>query len=106
NETNCIGIYLEIYVENLDLNQIEVSDFRRELNMKEGWLGRNFRAKMQNGTEIEVSVKRFLSLDLDELGAIKYEIKPLNNSAKITFRPYVDSGVKNRDANWEETFWE
>src|SRR5690606_15725289 len=22
------------------------------------------------------------------------------------FKPYVDSGVKNEDANWEETFWE
>src|SRR5690606_23859510 len=106
NAPNWIGIDVEINGENLDLNQVEVSDFRRELNMKEGWLGRSFSAKLKNGTEIEVNVKRFLSLDLDELGAIKYEIKPLNQSAKISFRPYLDSGVKNRDANWEEIFWE
>lgn len=106
NAPNWIGIDVEINGENLDLNTVEVKDFRRELNMKEGWLSRSFSAKLQNGTEIEVSVKRFLSLDLDELGAIHYEIRPLNKSAKITFKPFVDSGVKNRDANWEETFWE
>lgn len=106
NAPNWIGIDIEINGENLDLNQVEVSDFRRELNMKEGWLGRRFAAKLQNGTEIEVTAKRFLSLDVDELGAIKYEIIPTNQSAKISFKPYVDSGVKNRDANWEEIFWE
>ncbi len=106
NAPNWIGIDIEINGENLDLNQVEIFHFRRELNMKEGWLGRNFQVKLNNGTEVEINVKRFLSLDLDELGAIKYEIKPLNKSAKIIFKPYVDSGVKNRDANWEETFWE
>ena len=106
NAPNWIGIDVEINGENLDLNTVEVKDFRRELNMKEGWLSRSFWAQLANGTQIEVRVKRFLSLDLDELGAIHYEIRPLNKSAKITFKPYVDSGVKNRDANWEETFWE
>lgn len=106
NAPKWIGIDVEINGEILDLNQAEISNFRRELNMKEGWLGRNFNAKLKNGTEIEVNIIRFLSLDLDELGAIKYEIKPINNSVKIVFKPYVDSGVTNRDANWEETFWE
>ncbi len=106
NAPNWIGIDVEINGENLDLNTIEVKNFRRELNMKEGWLGRNFNAKLKNGIEVEVKVLRFLSLDWDELGAIKFEIKPLNQSAKIKFKPYVDSGVKNLDANWDEIFWE
>ncbi|NLN34174.1 MAG: glycoside hydrolase family 65 protein [Flavobacteriaceae bacterium] len=106
NAPNWIGIDVEINGENLDLNKIEVRNFRRELNMKEGWLSRSFEAKLANGTQIEVRIKRFLSLDLDELGAIHYEIRPLNKSAKISFNPYVDSGVKNQDANWEEIFWE
>lgn len=106
NAPNWIGIDVQINGENLDLNRVEVSNFRRELNMKEGWLGRSFHAKLQNGTEVEVKVLRFLSLDLDEVGAIRYEVKPMNQAAVISFQPYVDSGVKNRDANWEETFWE
>ena len=40
------------------------------------------------------------------MGVINYEITPLNKDAKITFKPYVDAGVHNEDANWEERFWE
>ena len=43
---------------------------------------------------------------MDEVGVINYEITPLNNDAKIVFKPYVDAGVHNEDANWEEKFWE
>jgi maltose phosphorylase len=42
----------------------------------------------------------------DEAGVINYEITPLNQDAKITYKPYIDAGVHNEDANWEEKFWE
>jgi maltose phosphorylase len=107
NAPNWIGIDVVINGESLDLNNCrEVKNFRRELNMKEGWYGRSFNAVLQNGTEVAVNAKRFLSLFTDELGAIKYEVTPINGDAKITFKPYVDGGVKNEDANWEEKFWE
>lgn len=107
NAPNWIGIDIEINEENLDLNNCtEVRNFRRELNMKEGWYNRSFEATLKNGTEIAVNVRRFLSLDLDEAGIIKYEITPLNKDAKIVYKPYVDAGVTNEDANWEEKFWE
>ena len=102
-----IGINIEINGEQFDLNTCkEIKNFRRELNMKEGLLDRSFVATLPSGLEIEVFVRRFLSADLDELGVIKYDIKPLNGDAKIVFKPYVDASVKNEDANWEETFWE
>ncbi|MBO6213143.1 glycoside hydrolase family 65 protein [Algoriella sp.] len=102
-----IGINIEINGEQLDLNTCkEVKNFKRELNMKEGLLDRSFVAILPSGLEIEVNVRRFLAADLDELGVIKYDIKPLNGDAKIVYTPYVDAGVKNEDANWEETFWE
>ncbi|WP_289664575.1 glycoside hydrolase family 65 protein [Flavobacterium panacagri] len=107
NAPNWIGIDIEINEENLDLNTCtEVRNFRRELNMKEGWYNRSFEAILKNGTEIAVNVRRFLSLDLDETGIIKYDITPLNKDAKIVYKPYVDAGVTNEDANWEEKFWE
>ncbi|WP_333663045.1 glycoside hydrolase family 65 protein [Chishuiella changwenlii] len=102
-----IGINIEINGEQLDLNTCkEVKNFRRELNMKEGLLDRSFTAILPSGLEIEVNVRRFLAADLDELGAIKYDIKPLNGDAKIVYKSFVDAGVKNEDANWEEIFWE
>ncbi|MDQ7959933.1 glycoside hydrolase family 65 protein [Flavobacterium lindanitolerans] len=107
NAPNWIGIDIEINGENLDLNTCtEVRNFERELNMKEGWYHRSFEATLKNGTQIKVDVRRFLSLNSDELGVINYEITPLNKDAKIVYKPYIDSGVKNEDANWEEKFWE
>ena len=107
NAPNWIGIDIEINGESLDLaNCQSVSNFRRELNMKEGCYHRSFQAILKNGTEVSVNIRRFLSLDLDELGVINYEITPLNKEAKIVYKPYIDAGVHNEDANWEEKFWE
>lgn len=107
NAPNWIGIDIEINGENLDLAACSiVKDFRRELNMKEGIYNRSFEATLQNGTQIAVNVCRFLCLDLDELGVINYNITPLNKDARIVFKPYLDAGVHNEDANWEEKFWE
>ncbi|MBP2283381.1 maltose phosphorylase [Flavobacterium sp. CG_23.5] len=106
NAPNWIGIDIEINGENLDLNTCsEVKNFRRELNMKEGWYHRSFEATLKNGTEISVNIRRFLSIVLDEVGIINYEITPLNKDAKIIYKPYIDAGVTNEDANWEEKFW-
>lgn len=106
NAPNWIGIDITINDESLDLNTCTVKDFKRELNMKEGWYNRSFEATLQNGTEVKVNVRRFLSLEADELGVINYQVTPLNRAAQITFSPYVDAGVHNEDANWEEKFWE
>ncbi len=106
NAPNWIGIDVFVNEEGLDLNTCQkVSGFRRELNMKEGWYQRSFIALLQNGIKIKVESTRFLSLDLDELGAINYKVELLAGSAKITFKPYVDSGITNTDANWDEKFW-
>jgi len=107
NAPNWIGINILINGENLDLAKCKsVANFRRELNMQEGIYYRSFTAVLQNGVEIEAKITRFLSLDIDEAGCIEYQIKPLNSAASITFSPYLDAGIHNEDANWEERFWE
>ena len=107
NAPNWIGINIEINGENLDLAQCtEVKNFRRELNMKEGWYYRSFEATLQNGSQVSVNVKRFLSLDMDEVGVIQYEVSVLNNDAKIVFKPYIDAGITNEDTNWDDKFWD
>ena len=106
NAPNWIGIDVFIEDEALDLATCKVvEDFRRELNMKEGWYRRSFTAITPNEVELAVKVTRFLSLDLDEIGAIKYEIKPLNTDVEITAQPYLDSGITNEDSNWDDKFW-
>ena len=107
NAPNWIGINVLINDKKLDLNTCkEVSKFKRELNMKEGWLSRSFEAVLENGIKIKVDTKRFLSLDLDAIGAINYNLTPLNSDAKITYIPYIDAGITNEDTNWDDQFWD
>ena len=107
NAPNWIGIDIKINDETLDLDTCkEVSKFRRELNMKEGWLARSFEAVLQNNIKISVHIKRFLSLELDEIGAIHYQIKPISGDATITFTPYLDASITNEDTNWADQFWD
>ncbi len=106
NAPNWIGINVIVNGEALDLgNCKEVHKFRRELNMKEGWLSRSFVITLHNYVEIEVQTKRFLSLEMDEVGAIQYKVTPLNNEAQIIFEPYIDAGITNEDSNWDDKFW-
>ena len=107
NAPNWIGINVKINDEELDLNTCKsVSKFKRELNMQEGWLARSFEAELQNGIKIKVDTKRFLSLELDEVGVINYNVTPLNSDAKITYIPYLDASITNEDTNWDDQFWD
>ena len=106
NAPSWIGLHIKINGELLDLNTcLEVKNFRRQLNMKEGWYERSFTTMLPNQQEIQVKVLRFLSLRYDELGALRYEITPLTTEATIEIESYLDSGIKNNDANWDERFW-
>lgn len=106
NAANWIGIKVEIDGEELDLNRCEVADFRRVLNMREGYLERSFIATLASGKQIKVYTKRFNSIVDDESGAISYSITPLNFDGKLTLTPFIDGDIKNKDANYDEKFWD
>tara|TARA_R110002020_G_scaffold113688_1_gene261588 strand:- start:81413 stop:83719 length:2307 start_codon:yes stop_codon:yes gene_type:complete len=106
NAPNWIGIGVTINGTVLDLATCKrVSNFRRELNMREGWYARSFNAVLPNDLEITVESTRFLSMELDELGAIKYTVGAPNSDLEVVFEPYLDSGIKNEDSNWDDAFW-
>lgn len=106
NAANWIGIDINIDGEQLDLAKCEVQQFRRELNMQEGYLKRNFTAKTAGGKIIDVESIRFCSMADDESGAIKYTITPVNFSGAITVTPFIDGDVVNKDSNYDEKFWD
>jgi len=81
NAPNWIGLNISINDQPLDLAKCEVLGFARILNMKEGYLGRNFRVKMPGGEIIEVEVIRFVSIVDTEVGAICYRLVPVECSA-------------------------
>ncbi len=106
NAANWIGIDVEIGPETLDLNTCGVREFRRELNMREGYLERSFVATLPSKKEVRINAKRFCSLADDDAGAIRYSITPLNFDGPITVTPSIDGTIRNRDANYDETFWD
>ena len=107
NAPNFIGIDVFVDGEELDLATVqEVSDYRRELNMKEGWYERSFVAHFSDDKAIKVVARRFMSLEIDELAVMNYEVTAVKGDLRISFQPYIDAGITNEDTNWDDKFWE
>ena len=106
NAANWIGINIRVNDQPLDLAKCKVISFRRELDMKSGYLTRRFVAEMPGGEQVEVVAKRFLSLVRTHTGAIHYSVKALNFKGSIHVIPYIDLDVRNEDANFDEKFWD
>ena len=105
NAPNWIGIHILIEGENFDLAKAkEIKNYRRELDMQTGLYSRDFTAVLDNGLEITVNSKRFLSLARPELGVIDYSLKS-NQNIQISIVPYLDAGISNQDSNWDDQFW-
>ena len=105
NAANWIGINISFDGEALDLANCKVEDFRRELNMKEGWLKRSFKATLPSGKQVQVSSTRICSMARTKVGALSYAVTPLNFSGAAQVVPYVDFDVMNADSNYDEKFW-
>lgn len=105
NSVNWIGLRITIDGQVLDLAQVAVSDFYRELNMQEGYLLRRFSAEIAPGNKISVEAQRFVSMTRKEIGALRYRLRLENFSAQVEMTPYLDFDVINHDSNYEEKFW-
>jgi len=105
NAPNWTAISVRLNDDRLDLAEWDIRNFRRVLNMREGFLERTFEAISSKGHRIQVSVKRFLSMAETEVGAISYSVKSLNYEGRISFLPLIDGDVRNTDTNYNEQFW-
>ena len=105
NAPNWIGIHIVIDGVNFDWAKAkEIKQYRRELDMQTGLYSRDFIAVLDNGLEITINSKRFLSLARPELGVIDYNIRS-NKNINIAVTPYLDAGISNQDSNWDDQFW-
>jgi maltose phosphorylase len=106
NAPNWIGLNLEFNGKPLDLANCKILGFNRVLNMKEGYLERNFRVEIKEAGIIEAEVRRFISIADTEVGAVRYNIIPVNFSGTLTVDSYLDGDVRNEDSNYNEKFWD
>lgn len=106
NSTNWLGIDIKVDGQVLDLAKCRVEKFQRILNMKEGYLSREFIAEFSNGNRLKVNACRFISMARPEIAAIRYSVKVLNFEGKLEITPYLYGDVINQDANYGEKFWD
>ncbi|MFL2637579.1 MAG: glycoside hydrolase family 65 protein [Flavobacteriaceae bacterium] len=106
NCPNWNTIRIEINNKILDLNKCEVFSYRRELNMMEGWCERKVKFETPEKEKIKIVSKKFICLERENIGVIKYSITSLNKKIKIKILPSIDINIKNNDANWNQPFIE
>lgn len=106
NAVNWIGVNIFIDGESLDLEKIQVSNFRRILDMQLGLLTRTFDMHPPSGGLLSFRFERFCSMDDPDTAAIQISIKSTGYHGKITLEPYLDFDVHNKDSNYGDQFWE
>ena len=106
NACNWIGIDIEIAGEVVDLNTCQILSFRRQLNMRYGYLQRNCVIRLKSGKELSINSLRLCSITDDQAGAIRYEVTALNFDETIKITPYLDGDISNKDTNYGEKFWD
>ncbi len=106
NSCNWIGIHLEYQGTEIDLAQLKVKSFYRELDMEKGLLTRRARVLVDKDKELEIVSTRFCSMANEEVAAIQYTITPINFSGNFRFKVFLDNNVNNQDSNYDEFFWE
>lgn len=105
NATYWSGLRIWINNELLDLAQVTVKSFTRELDMHQGVLNRHCVVVLKNGIELTIESHRFYSLINKEYGALQYNITT-NTACVVKVENYLDGDVANKDSNYEEKFWD
>lgn len=104
NATNFIGIRVIIDGQEIDLSKVEIKNFVRDLNMKDGTLSRTCTI-IHDNKETKIETLRFLSKARKEICALTYNVTPMNYNGEIELIPFLDGDIKNEDSNYDEKFW-
>lgn len=88
-------INLYINEEKLDLLKGQIIDYKRELDLKQGVLNRKMIWADRQGRKIQVKVTRMISLSREHIGAIRYQVKALNFSGRISINSAINGDVSN-----------
>ena len=95
NSVNWIAIDIFINGQRLDLATAEISDFRRELDMRHSILKKSLRIKLANGQSLEIESERFCSRVTKELGCIHYTLRSVDFNGRVEIDSRLDFDVYN-----------
>src|SRR5688572_8830999 len=103
NTVDWLHTRIELGGELLDLNRVEFSNFRRELDFKTGELRREFVWTTKAGQRLKLSFSRLLSMQTKELGAQRVTLTALNFSGPVAITLGLDFSVKHE--MHKKSFW-
>jgi len=96
---------LRLNAETVDLCNCEIMNYQRVLNLKDGVLTRTFRITTPSKKTIEVESTRFLSLDNQQIGCIKYTVKSIDFQGNINFISIIDGSVNDNTQAEADPQW-
>lgn len=95
NAADVIGFPMELNGQSFSLEQGEIKDYYRQLNLKNGELFRTVDWISPNGDRFKLEFKRMVSMkDLHTI-AQKITITPVSGDASLKFLPGIDGSVTN-----------
>ncbi|MFD1432358.1 glycoside hydrolase family 65 protein [Lacticaseibacillus yichunensis] len=105
NADNWLAMSLEIDGERLDLHQATVSDFTRQLDLRNGVLTRSFVWELADGRQVQLTFTRFISMVDASSAYQQVTLTPLNFSGSATLTSRVDFDTRHGadpDPHWED----
>ncbi len=79
----------------LDPNNVEIIEFSRKLNFRDGVLRREVTVIDKAGRETQIVSERLVSMAQPHLAALKYSLTPLNYSGAVSIRSGLDGNIVN-----------
>lgn len=95
NAADVINFPMEINGQRFTLEQGEVKEYYRRLNLKTGELTRTIHWISPNKDEVKLTFNRIVSMKELHTIAQKITITPVNNNITLKFLPGIDSSVTN-----------
>jgi alpha,alpha-trehalase len=77
------------------LNDVDILDYRQELDMKRGVMDRELRFRDRQGRESTLWSRRLVHMGNKNLAAIEWRLRPENWSGRLTVRSALDGRVVN-----------
>ncbi len=105
NAPNWMALDILIDGVRFDLHNLQVLEYRQDLDMKESVLRRHARVRLPSGKVVSMNATRLLHVEHDYLALINYEIY-CEDGADIVLHSALDGNVRNADSNYDETFWD
>ncbi len=91
-------LFVNIKIEDepwIDLNDCEIISIHRELDFRTGALKREAVIRDHSNRELLIESERFASMDNPHLAVLEYYVTPVNFSANITLKTWIDGDIIN-----------